>query len=240
MTSETNPSADMTFSVRESDNTDFSTLTNPAFRFFRFGTSLITVLRNGNTAFTGTIASPTFTGGAVLTGTPTAPTATAGTNTTQIATTAFVETAASGNVKLTGDQTIAGTKTFNDMRPSSGVIFPHLVDGGFFVGGAGNTGIAFDANSLNIGVSGAPTLSIDFSSVSGVTKTFTLPNQTGTFALTVNPTPITATQYNISALNTAPASATATGTLGETRVTSTHIYVCTATNTWVRTALSTW
>ena len=240
MTSETNPSADMTFSVRESDNTDFSTLTNPAFRFFRFGTSLITVLRNGNTAFTGTIASPTFTGGAVLTGTPTAPTATAGTNTTQIATTAFVETAASGNVKLTGDQTIAGTKTFNVMRPSSGVIFPHLVDGGFFVGGAGNTGIAFDANSLNIGVSGAPTLSIDFSSVSGVTKTFTLPNQTGTFALTVNPTPITATQYNISALNTAPASATATGTLGETRVTSTHIYVCTATNTWVRTALSTW
>jgi hypothetical protein len=48
------------------------------------------------------------------------------------------------------------------------------------------------------------------------------------------------TQYKISALNTAPASATATGTLGEIRVTATHIYVCTATNTWVRTALATW
>lgn len=41
-------------------------------------------------------------------------------------------------------------------------------------------------------------------------------------------------------LDTAPASATATGTQGEIRVTSTHIYVCIATNTWVRSALTTW
>ena len=58
-------------------------------------------------------ASPNFTG------TPTAPTASAGTNTTQIATTAFVTTAVSPKandvdvVKLTGNQTIAGTKTFS-------------------------------------------------------------------------------------------------------------------------------
>ena len=32
----------------------------------------------------------------------------------------------------------------------------------------------------------------------------------------------------------------ATGTKGEIRVTATHIYVCTATNTWVRSALATW
>jgi len=49
-----------------------------------------------------------------------------------------------------------------------------------------------------------------------------------------------ATQYKLSALNTAPASATATGVLGEIRVTATYIYVCTATNTWVRSALATW
>jgi hypothetical protein len=49
-----------------------------------------------------------------------------------------------------------------------------------------------------------------------------------------------AAQYNLSDLNTAPASATATGTLGEIRVTSTYIYICTATNTWVRTALTSW
>jgi len=51
---------------------------------------------------------------------------------------------------------------------------------------------------------------------------------------------ILATQYKISALNTAPASATATGTTGEIRITAGFIYVCTATNTWVRTALATW
>lgn len=46
---------------------------------------------------------------------------------------------------------------------------------------------------------------------------------------------------NISIINTtAPASATATGKVGEIRVTSTYIYVCTATNTWVRSAVNTW
>ncbi|MBX3253901.1 MAG: hypothetical protein KF862_07135 [Chitinophagaceae bacterium] len=39
---------------------------------------------------------------------------------------------------------------------------------------------------------------------------------------------------------TAPASATATGTLGAWRVAGGYLYVCTATNTWVRTALATW
>lgn len=51
---------------------------------------------------------------------------------------------------------------------------------------------------------------------------------------------VKSTQYRLSALNTAPATATSTGTLGEIRVTATHIYVCTATNIWVRTALATW
>lgn len=51
---------------------------------------------------------------------------------------------------------------------------------------------------------------------------------------------IKSTQYKLSALNTAPASATAAGTTGEIRYTATHIYVCTATNTWVRAALATW
>jgi hypothetical protein len=47
-------------------------------------------------------------------------------------------------------------------------------------------------------------------------------------------------QMDIAALNTAPASASAAGTLGEIRYTADYIYVCTATNTWKRTALSTW
>lgn len=49
-----------------------------------------------------------------------------------------------------------------------------------------------------------------------------------------------AVQYKLSALNTAPATSTSTGILGEIRVVSDFIYVCIATNTWVRTPLTTW
>lgn len=51
---------------------------------------------------------------------------------------------------------------------------------------------------------------------------------------------VQAGQYRVPALNTAPASSTATGTLGEIRYTSDFIYVCIATNTWRRTALTSW
>ena len=51
---------------------------------------------------------------------------------------------------------------------------------------------------------------------------------------------LTTGSYSISALNTAPASASATGTLGEIRYTADYIYVCTATDTWKRAALSSW
>jgi len=47
-------------------------------------------------------------------------------------------------------------------------------------------------------------------------------------------------KLNLTALNTDPASASAAGTLGEIRITSTYIYVCTATNTWKRVAIATW
>lgn len=48
------------------------------------------------------------------------------------------------------------------------------------------------------------------------------------------------TQFILSDLNTAPSSSTDTGTKGEIRITADYIYVCTATDTWVRAALSTW
>lgn len=51
---------------------------------------------------------------------------------------------------------------------------------------------------------------------------------------------VKATQYRLSALNTAPTSATDTGTLGEIRIDASFIYVATATNTWKRAALTTW
>ena len=57
---------------------------------------------------------------------------------------------------------------------------------------------------------------------------------------TTNTGTLTTGQMDITALNVAPASASAAGTLGEIRYTADYIYVCTATNTWKRTALSTW
>lgn len=47
-------------------------------------------------------------------------------------------------------------------------------------------------------------------------------------------------QMDLAALNTAPTSATDTGTLGEIRWTADYVYLCTATDTWVRAALATW
>lgn len=47
-------------------------------------------------------------------------------------------------------------------------------------------------------------------------------------------------QFKLSDLNTAPSSSTDTGALGEIRITSGYIYVCIDTDTWVRSALSTW
>lgn len=46
--------------------------------------------------------------------------------------------------------------------------------------------------------------------------------------------------YVKSGIQTAPASATATGTQGTVIITADYIYVCTATNTWKRTAITTW
>lgn len=55
---------------------------------------------------------------------------------------------------------------------------------------------------------------------------------------------VKATQFRQSANGTAPASATATGALGEIRFATdtgvTYVYYCIATNTWVRAALATW
>ena len=47
-------------------------------------------------------------------------------------------------------------------------------------------------------------------------------------------------QMDLAALNIAPASATDTGTVGEIRWTSPYLYLCTATDTWLRVLLETW
>lgn len=51
---------------------------------------------------------------------------------------------------------------------------------------------------------------------------------------------VLADSYALTALQTAPASASATGTLGEVRWVADNVYLCIATNTWVKASLATW
>ena len=51
---------------------------------------------------------------------------------------------------------------------------------------------------------------------------------------------VNAGKYKLSALNTAPASASATGTVGEIRWANGYVYLCVAANTWQRAALTSW
>ena len=93
----------------------------------------------------GKISSNGWEGSAKLTGTPTAPTASAGTNTTQIATTAFVKTAID-NAGLweqgvdANDQPVAGAIKAKDFVDSEDVIKTNsAMSLGAFVAGGGNT-----------------------------------------------------------------------------------------------------
>lgn len=126
-----------------------------------------------------------------LTGTPTAPTATAGTNTTQIATTAFVgsavATSLSNVVTLTGNQSISGLKSFNNgvslSSSLSAIIMP--TNNVLSISGIDN---AIARVSDKIGIKGdtnknfIPAL-LNTSLISASPKTFDFPNQSGTFAL---------------------------------------------------------
>lgn len=84
---------------------------------------------------------------------------------------------------------------------------------------------------------------IDFLTYSPTTTTI---NRGDTAFITMADTTIraqknlVAPKFYVSALNEAPASATAEGTTGEIRITTNYIYVCVSDDVWVRTELTTW
>lgn len=132
-----------------------------------------------------TTPSPTFTG------IPTAPTPAPGTNTTQLATTAFVTAAiGSGVVLTTTNQNIAGFKTFSDA-----IIFNTNTSSV----NASDPSITRKGNMLalilNSNGGGQRYAMFDGSTITTTDKTFTFQNQSGTLALTNNPTSITALSF---------------------------------------------
>lgn len=118
--------------------------------------------------------------------------------------------------------------------------------------GANNTAIGHQAGLINttganntflgyLSTASSATLSNATALGNGATVTASNTIQLGNTAVTAVNTSgaVTALQYKLSALNTAPASATATGVTGEIRVTADSIYVCIATDTWVKASLTT-
>lgn len=124
----------------------------------------------------------------------------------------------------------------------------------------GSTSLRWGAfYGVNLGMSGNGTFSGDLEVTGGdltsSATTFNLLNATpttinfGGAGTTINIGAATGTttvanslkakDFRLSALNTAPASAGATGTLGEIRIDASNIYVCTASNTWKRVAIAT-
>jgi hypothetical protein len=249
---------------------------------------------DGNDALKAPLASP------ALTGVPTAPTATAGTNTTQVATTAFVlanstnishlefnntdktvwnngkgdfgnntsfgqnalksavsgnnfnsvyGTSAAANLAIGTQNVLVGSNSFLNATTLNSTTAIGSNAGTIFGSSGGN--VLSNTSGVYIGQDSRPFLDnttneivIGANAIGAGSNTATLGSSSITSTIlrgnvTTNGN-VTATAHNLSALNTAPASATATGTTGEIRVTATHIYVCTATNTWVRTALTTW
>ena len=122
-----------------------------------------------------------------------------------------------GKVDTTGDQTIAGVKTF-----TSAPIAPS----GTSIGGALHlTGTGFPN-----GVVSAPvgSIYIDKAITNGIAIWY---KKTGTASTGWIP---------LSLSSTPPATATSTGISGQTAYDSNYYYICVATNTWKRTPLSSW
>jgi hypothetical protein len=137
------------------------------------------------------------------------------------------------NVKKTGNQTIAGLKTFSEkitsteLKLSSGLSYS-ITDEGT------NKGLTLNNSDKS------EQLSFFMDSISGLLNVITTRDGYNFNKQIITSGKIRAISFELSALNTAPVSATATGATGEIRYTADYIYVCTATNTWKRVAISTW
>jgi len=108
----------------------------------------------GNLTVSGTVSATNYTGSATLTGTPTAPTATVGTNTTQLATTAFVQAQNTSTLSTYASKSSTGEQVF-----SSQVKAQSFESGGNIQLNTSGTGLISPANSGISFVCGTPAVS---------------------------------------------------------------------------------
>jgi cytoskeletal protein CcmA (bactofilin family) len=177
-------------------------------------TDLIT-LADGALTVTGTIASGAITSTAGIAGTT--GTFTGNIDITKagnaVLTVKATELASAARLKLKSASNDSGYISFDD---NDDTILAQIKSHGSDAGGANvplRKGLVFNTNGTTTA------LTIDSS-------------QAATFAGTVK-----ATQFKQAALDTEPG-ASSTGTVGDIKISDTHIYVCTAANTWKRAALT--
>ncbi|MCF0059962.1 hypothetical protein MUK70_11985 [Dyadobacter chenwenxiniae] len=147
----------------------------------------------------------------------------------------FVNSSLAGNIIPDGDATRSIGSQSNRFSAYLSNIYKNAT-GSFNILEAGGSNIIFrvqpTTNNILIQAAGVNSAETNYKlTVNGTGATNGALSVVGT---------ATATQYRLSALNTAPASATDTGTLGEIRVTSTGIYWCVATNSWIRLVGASW
>ena len=139
-----------------------------------------------------------------LTGTPTAPTATAGTNTTQIATTAFVQAFDTNVVHNTGAESVGGVKTFTSTPKFStaAISINNSDDDGYgnillnvnrFIFQDKTNAIQFLTQNSGFASYKSPSILANFINTNlTATRSYSLPDISGTLAL-INDTALTGT-----------------------------------------------
>jgi hypothetical protein len=151
-----------------------------------------------------------------------------------------------GTSGTSGSSAISGAGGSNGSSGTSGIDGSSGLSGGG--GTSGTSGLGTSGTSGTSGSSGTSgALSFTGTSDNGLlTLNATTPNVTVESNLLFNGSKLTvtgtveATQFTLAALNTAPASAGASGKAGDIAIDASYIYICTATNTWKRVAIATW
>lgn len=107
-----------------------------------------------------------------------------------------------------------------------------------FSNGAGTRNMVFfDSVIVDWQVGQTGNTTDDFGFYRGSTQTLLLDASNGNAWFEAN---VKAGKFLVNILNTAPSSSSDTGEMGEIRWTNGYVYLCTATNTWLRAALATW
>lgn len=149
----------------------------------------------------------------------------------------FVGHSAGSNLTQGGYNTFLGISAGNRVTTTSENIFIGFRAGSYYTGPTNNEtpskSVFIGCNTYANGAGQTNQIVIGDAAVGNGSNTFTHGNSSITDHYFSG-------KLHLTSLNTAPASASATGVLGEIRVVADYIYVCVATNTWVRTALTTW